>query len=180
MAGPNRPSPQPRQRVRKSTPHGSLPRPEDSGVTRPTRHYVGHQKIARHRGLDFNDPCCMGCGEGVDSWKRLERAHVIARHLGGLDGVQNLWLLCRPCHRGGKERGWMSMPDFAPGQEAAALCWLAAHPSWTDGVEHMLRMIGNVVDRCGGDEELARAALLGSMAVPTVEVDRCDNCGEDG
>lgn len=132
-------------------------------MDRSKRKYVGHRKIAEYHKLDMDDPSCMACGEGMETWRECERAHVIARWLGGLDGAQNLWLLCHFCHRGSEERGWRSMPDFAPGDEAAADLWLASHPTWSDGIEHMLKEIQVMVEAANGDLGLAKTALLGHL-----------------
>jgi len=48
--------------------------------------------------VDLDDPACFGCGYRPSAWDRLERAHIVARVFDGLDGVQNLMLLCSPCH----------------------------------------------------------------------------------
>jgi len=133
-------------------------------MDRPRRRYVRHAHIAAEWGLDDDDRQCMACGDGVDEWNELERCHVVVRHAGGLDGAQNLWLLCRPCHRGCRVRGWQSMPDFLPGQEEAAEIWLATHATWVDGVNAMIRGIQRVTNIPGIDEGTAYAALFGGRA----------------
>jgi hypothetical protein len=66
----------------------------------------------------------MRCGENV----RTERCHLIDRVLGGLDGPQNLVLLCRACHG--------QMPSFAPEDEMAALAWVVGGPWGPDDDQH--------------------------------------------
>jgi 5-methylcytosine-specific restriction endonuclease McrA len=79
--------------------------------------------------IGLGEPYCMACGQlsdvddeqtTSDAWKTsgLERAHLIDRCSGGLDGAQNLVTLCRSCHR--------SMPSFVSGDEAKAMAWLRA------------------------------------------------------
>lgn len=67
-------------------------------------------------------PACFGCAGGKDSWGELERAHLIDRAFGGLDGPQNLVLLCWRCHR--------EMPSFRPGDEAFAWAWVRSREHW--------------------------------------------------
>lgn len=79
--------------------------------------------------VDVGEPSCYGCGwwcedfidDDTNRW-HLERAHLIDRCRDGLDGAQNLVLLCRDCHR--------SMPSFGPGSEAMAMAWVATQPNW--------------------------------------------------
>ena len=59
---------------------------------------------------------CFLCGAVAECWNDLERAHLIDRWAGGLDGAQNLVLLCGFCHR--------IQPIFEPGDEARALEWV--------------------------------------------------------
>jgi HNH endonuclease len=61
--------------------------------------------------LEFIDgPLCFACGWSYrwqfrssraekSLWKGLQRAHVVARSLNGSDTVENLVLLCDPCHK---------------------------------------------------------------------------------
>ncbi|WP_373428645.1 HNH endonuclease [Streptomyces sp. B1I3] len=76
---------------------------------------------------DLGEPCCFGCGWYSERWDKgsarinwqratLERAHIVPSSLGGSDGVDNLILLCGPCHK--------ESPDWSdPGEMAR---WLAA------------------------------------------------------
>ena len=67
--------------------------------------------------IDWGEPGCWACGfhygakydikrsdvswcELLECWDRipLQRCHVIPRSLGGTDGVDNLFLMCRECH----------------------------------------------------------------------------------
>jgi hypothetical protein len=65
--------------------------------------------------VDLSEPECFGCGVVYDwdddfdqqtnaqRWNRtsswLQRAHIVARSCHGLDGPQNIALLCSLCHR---------------------------------------------------------------------------------
>ena len=46
---------------------------------------------------------CFACGFTYHRFEgdspNMERAHILARHAGGSDGVENLHLLCHSCHR---------------------------------------------------------------------------------
>jgi hypothetical protein len=55
------------------------------------------KKIAEAHG-DYADcwDCCWHCARDTH---RLERHHVVPVALGGTDDVENLALLCGPCHR---------------------------------------------------------------------------------
>lgn len=64
-------------------------------------------------GIDLAEPRCFRCGADSESWRDLERAHIVDRALNGLDHESNLALLCPPCHR--------VMPMFWPEHSAAAL-----------------------------------------------------------
>lgn len=78
--------------------------------------------------VDLNDPHCFGCGTvpglfaGIPSarWTMaksvLEKAHLVDRCGGGLDGPQNVVPLCWRCHR--------AMPPFGPGMGRAAIEWV--------------------------------------------------------
>lgn len=86
---------------------------------RPPRRMPALKALAAYHGMG-SDPHCFVCGYGrggdwVSAGSWLDRAHVIDRFLGGLDGPQNLRPLCRLCHN--------IQPVFEPGQEAEALTW---------------------------------------------------------
>ena len=51
---------------------------------------------------------------------RCEKAHIIDRWCGGIDGVQNIVPLCYQCHA--------KMPAFDPGDEPMALSWVFTSP----------------------------------------------------
>ncbi|WP_062215707.1 HNH endonuclease [Streptomyces sp. NBRC 109706] len=62
------------------------------------------------RLYDLGEPCCFACGYYSEHWDKktakasweraaLERAHVVPHSLGGDDGIDNLILLCKPCHQ---------------------------------------------------------------------------------
>ena len=56
---------------------------------------LNHWKdILIDEAVDINH--CFACGS-LDSHS-LERAHILARHLGGEDSVENLHMLCKHCH----------------------------------------------------------------------------------
>lgn len=78
-------------------------------------------------GGDGRIPHCFRClrvsgydpMDGFDGrWNNsgLERAHLVDRALGGLDGAQNLMPLCWPCHK--------VMPSFGPGEGPDAIAWI--------------------------------------------------------
>jgi hypothetical protein len=46
----------------------------------------------------LDSPECFGCRRAEDDWAQLQRCHLVARSLDGLDGPQNLVLLCDWCH----------------------------------------------------------------------------------
>lgn len=81
--------------------------------------------------FDLELPCCFGCGYVADckddpapkvQWNsaagQLERAHLVDRCAGGLDGPQNVVPLCSPCHR--------VMPVFDIGEGPDAIEWVKA------------------------------------------------------
>lgn len=89
-----------------------LDRLRSGGVpTRPKRKMPSRKVIAAHHDRPNDE--CWRCGAPTDA---LERGHLIDRWLGGLDGPQNLALICARCHR--------AQPIFAVGDEARALAWL--------------------------------------------------------
>ncbi len=63
--------------------------------------------------IDFNEPSCWGCGKPINenffsedvvlTWEKtkgkLERCHIIPKALGGKDELDNLFLLCKKCHK---------------------------------------------------------------------------------
>jgi 5-methylcytosine-specific restriction endonuclease McrA len=74
-------------------------------------------------------PHCFRCGETFmldgpvspryqwdNSAGYLERAHLVDRSRGGLDGPQNLMPLCHRCHK--------AMPSFDPGEGPDAIAWI--------------------------------------------------------
>lgn len=76
-------------------------------------------------------PACFGCVEGRDEWGEFDRAHLVDRCFGGLDGSQNLVLLCQRCHK--------EMPSFGP--EDGHLAW-----AWVRGREHWLKRLYRLAD----------------------------------
>lgn len=104
---------------------------------RPKRRLPTHWEVAEYwAGRDVfmvsrDEPECFGCGT-VQGWaedhdtqtpkqrwnaaKRwLQKAHIVARVYGGLDGPQNIALLCDLCH------------SYQPDDNGAdAIAWIAA------------------------------------------------------
>ena len=74
--------------------------------SRPARRMPTCKAVARHHGYAENQ-CwrCLRVGY-------VEKAHLVDRVNDGLDGVQNLSLLCHRCHQ--------LMPSFSPDQEVEA------------------------------------------------------------
>lgn len=86
-------------------------------------HWVGrceHDDI-RPPGPFFGDvEACWACG-----WPCTpDRAHIIDRCFDGLDGPQNLTLLCKGCHQ--------RYPIICPGDEDVAWAWLWHQTSHID------------------------------------------------
>lgn len=91
---------------------------------------------------DLGEPSCYGCGTwSKDRVWTFERAHLIDRCFDGLDGVQNLVLLCDLCH-------W-SMPSFAPGEEALAIAWVASRPTYLDQMRLNMEAAMRWIERAG-------------------------------
>lgn len=74
-------------------------------------------------------PFCFGCHKHArwhefptheDRWNDashfLDRAHLVTRDMGGLDGPQNVVPLCERCHK--------MMPFFGVGDKRAAIRWI--------------------------------------------------------
>lgn len=79
--------------------------------------------------IDVGEPECFACGwspldrvrptrKKINIWKGLQRAHVVARSLGGPNTVDNLVLLCDSCHR--------ESPDTA--RPEVFWRWVNGHP----------------------------------------------------
>lgn len=78
--------------------------------------------------VEVEDPHCFGCalvvdlfpGEPSERWQAgrvlLDRAHLVDRAAGGLDGPQNVVPLCTRCHR--------AMPSFGAGRGPDAIEWV--------------------------------------------------------
>jgi hypothetical protein len=82
-------------------------------TTRPPRKMPSLKKIAQHWNRDEEDcSCCWRCHVPC----RPERAHIIDRSSDGLDGPQNLWLLCGRCHA--------NQPIFEAGDEWHATAYM--------------------------------------------------------
>jgi hypothetical protein len=89
--------------------------------------------------VDLDEPHCFRCGKVAPSgedddidlrWKRagnyLARAHLVDRYPYGLDGCQNIVLLCGACHD--------DMPCFQPAEKAgeAAIAWVQKDDRWRE------------------------------------------------
>lgn len=84
---------------------------------------VNYWKTRPEFGRAFdNAPACFACAEGVHLWKRLERAHIIARSQGGNLWPNNFILLCRKCH--------LEQPMLA--DREMVIEWLKNRPHWSD------------------------------------------------
>lgn len=78
----------------------------------------------------LTDPCCFACGWHSERWEHpptpysrwkratLDRAHIVPSSLGGSDNLDNLILLCSPCH--------VESPDWADPSEMAR--WISDRP----------------------------------------------------
>lgn len=78
-----------------------------AAIRRPPRQMWSRERIARFWGRPVDQ--CWSCRQPCE---RPERAHLIDRVFGGLDGPQNLVLMCPSCHK--------LMPSYEPGQEQEA------------------------------------------------------------
>lgn len=122
--------------------------------------YVEHQPQRLRDGLW---PACFACGMGDDEWRNFERAHLITRCFSGLDGPQNLVLLCKWCHK--------QQPDFLPGDEERAWAWVEARPGYWDT---LLQAFQDVMERGAANwrghfvtREVAVAAAYEAAGNPT-------------
>lgn len=110
---------------------------------RPSRRITQPHLIARYweslEAKPFGDviessPKCFRCGRDRESWDCLERAHLVDRSGGGLDGPQNLVMLCHSCHS--------DMPSFLAGEELFAIWWVA-RTNYLDSIHaELLKMFG--------------------------------------
>jgi hypothetical protein len=138
---------------------------------RPARKMPSALNVAKYHGAvdpdrlrDGHGPACMGCSTGADEWSQLERAHLIDRCFGGLDGPQNIVMLCRKCHR--------SMPSFEPGREDAAWSWVRTRESWYATFGRLVRaadaLLARIIQEHGEGRPAADiAAGLNRDGVPT-------------
>ena len=95
-----------------------------------------------------------------DRWNnalgRLERAHLVDRAAGGLDGCQNIVPLCRPCHR--------RMPSFDIGEGPQAVAWVRARFA-----RRMQARRDDAVRRCHRREPDRPYASLAALAECSVQ-----------
>ena len=95
------------------------------------------EKEPRHsweESLSGTSGVCFACGMTAP----LDRAHIVPRSAGGTDAVENLHLLCRPCHH---------LSEALP--EAGYWGWFMEQ----DLLSRQMQAI------CGSNPELARRAL---------------------
>lgn len=78
--------------------------------SRPKRRMPSQTRILRYWGIE--EPRCFRC---LVPTRGLERAHLVDRWDGGLDGAQNIALLCQSCHA--------QMRVFRNGDGERALKW---------------------------------------------------------
>jgi len=110
-------------------------------------------------------PFCFGCRKHAGWWGLpacearwndascfLDRAHLITRDKGGLDGPQNLVPLCERCHK--------TMPFFGVGDECDAIEWVRAGGRFaTPGVLEMEVAALEARYAAARDEARAEAAM---------------------
>ncbi len=63
--------------------------PSREQIARYWRDHSGREKFRDVHGDD-----CFACGDTL----RLERCHIVPKHKGGTDAVDNLHVLCATCH----------------------------------------------------------------------------------
>ncbi len=81
-------------------------------MNKTPRKYKSHSQIRKYWAdffWEFNNfdspeefietPSCFACGYDWGILAPLEAAHIVARCDGGSDGVDNMVILCRTCHR---------------------------------------------------------------------------------
>ncbi|WP_020135012.1 HNH endonuclease [Streptomyces sp. 351MFTsu5.1] len=137
----------------------------------------GRKIFAPHLGLE--DPCCFTCGWYSERWKegrsarraweraRLERAHIIPAGLGGSDKVDNIILMCTPCHEESPDwfspwemAIWISKRADRPSAELEQVNdWIAA----INDVPQFREMLGEMATREDGTE-VVLAAMRRSLA----------------
>jgi hypothetical protein len=102
--------------------------PKRKGRTMPTLWKIAsYWHAAGYRPMHLRVPHCFRCFASFTQdgppppefeWNAapLERAHLVDRIRGGLDGAQNLMPLCHRCHK--------IMPSFDPGEGPDAIAWV--------------------------------------------------------
>lgn len=124
------------------------------------QHWTNSPDRARFapRLYDLGEPCCFACGwysEHWDkttaraSWERakLERAHIVPSSLGGSDELDNLLLLCAPCHE--------ESPDWPDPREMGR--WIAARPDRSSQELEMVDVFLRAVEEVPEFVELVKA-----------------------
>jgi hypothetical protein len=98
-----------------------------------------------------NAPACFACTEGVHLWKRLERAHIVARSQGGSFWPHNFILLCHNCH--------LEQPMYV--DREMVIQWAKNRPLWS---EWLTKLIQQERDYYGPDfqfsQEDGRKAMI--------------------
>lgn len=100
--------------------------------SRPPRKMPTVKAIAKHHGRPSDR--CWRC----DTRGPVDRAHLVDRVCGGLDGPQNLSLLCGFCHR--------HMGMFRSERAADAMAYaMPSEPSMMRRVEHLSRIVSAAI-----------------------------------
>lgn len=122
-----------------------------------TRYEIAKYWQQRHERfvVDIGEPSCFACGYWDVKWDRpstaqecwnkagLERAHIIARGIGGEDTPGNYLLLCPRCHALApmtNQRDWM-------------IRWAGTREPW---LNRIMREFGEEFKALGGTDEDAR------------------------
>jgi 5-methylcytosine-specific restriction endonuclease McrA len=64
-----------------------------------------NRKLPPFGDFDIGEPACMACGyweEDWDLWNKtagLEKCHIVAICMGGVDDVSNMVVMCERCHK---------------------------------------------------------------------------------
>jgi hypothetical protein len=93
---------------------------------RPARRMPSIRTIAEFH--EMPDDECWRCGLR----EPLERAHIVDRCAGGLDGPQNLSLICYPCH--------MDMPTIEPHKWKLGMLYVGLPVGWYGPPDMMAEM----------------------------------------
>ncbi len=109
----------------------------------PTRkkiyeYWNDNSDLLGENSFGYTYPVAMRCFACGGNWRGLDRAHIIPLHLGGINTVENLHILCKGCHIE---------------SEGIKLYWPWLHNkrknSWMSDYDHMV----NKMKSCGMDLE---------------------------